>query len=496
MLQVMSVLPAICCLMSANFNDRGNLMKEITDNYVSSMVNDLIELINIPTVNGHSDCEGPFGYNIARGLNYVLDMGKRFGFKSKNFDGYAGEITVGDGPRVIGILCHVDVVDAGSGWSTDPFRAVIRDKRVYGRGAVDDKGPLISCLYAMKYLADEGMIPDNTAVRMIVGTDEETGWRGMSYYTKLCCHPNVSFTPDGNFPLIYGEKGVYSFKLSYKCEVSAEMGAKVKILSLEGGVAGNSVPSHAVCRLRVESGYVRAAKERAEAYIAEVGCKANVEVSDEGIVINVFGKGAHAMSPEKGENAISNLMNILGVYCEDELQEYRLIEAYNEYIGMDYYGRLFGCAECDGESGRLTFNVGKMHTTDEGRVEFIVNIRYPVTMSFDRLSSIVLGSCDKANFEYSFISHLPPVFFDRDGSLISALFKSYQCVTGDEISQPITIGGATYARAMPNTVAFGPVFPWEDELAHMADEYISMESLERMMAVYAHAILALADVIG
>lgn len=113
------------------------------------------------------------------------------------------------------IIGHLDVVPAGSGWSHEPYGGEIADGKMYGRGTLDDKGPVISCLYAMKALKDAGFVPEPT-VRLILGLDEESGWKGIKYYFEKEKRPDYGFTPDADFPLINGEKGLMIFGLAKK----------------------------------------------------------------------------------------------------------------------------------------------------------------------------------------------------------------------------------------------------------------------------------------
>ena len=141
------------------------------------LVGDLRDIIAVPTVNNGDPKPGmPFGEDVAAGFDWVRAKAAEFDFDVTEFDGYALQVDIGTGEHVVGVLCHVDVVPAGDGWESNPFEGVVKDGKLFGRGTVDDKGPLVCALYAAKHLRDNGMIPDDSRIRIVVGGDEEVGW--------------------------------------------------------------------------------------------------------------------------------------------------------------------------------------------------------------------------------------------------------------------------------------------------------------------------------
>ena len=97
----------------------------------------------------------------------------------------------------------------------------------------------MAAYYALK-LIKELNISLNSNIKIVVGGNEENGSACLDYYfNKLKRpHPTYGFTPDAEFPLIYGEKGIlnYVYSGNYEDEI---------IESLNGGVAANSVPDTA-----------------------------------------------------------------------------------------------------------------------------------------------------------------------------------------------------------------------------------------------------------
>lgn len=453
------------------------------------LIADLIELINIPSVCEEKTEQGcPFGTKIKMGFDWVKGKAEAFGFSVTDFDGYALQIDAGTGKRVIGILCHADVVPAGEGWDTDPFDAQIRDGKIYGRGAVDDKGPLICALYAVKHIVDDGLLPEDTRIRIIVGGDEEGSWRCIEHYCRHADCPEISFAADGMFPLVYGEKGLIDFDLNG--EVVDFPRAKLKVVSLIGGSARNSVPGFAEARIAAKEdrdAFVRAFRETAE----KENIRAEIFTEDGFIILKVKGTSAHAMFPERGENAVSLCMKLLAAVGRD-INLYSFVDFYRNYIGEDYTGGLFGCKCSDEESGALTLNVGKIVLRDE-KIHMELGIRYPISANSEKFYRCIDSVAKAGDCEAEIIDHLAPIYFKREDKVVKLLEEAYREVTEDQISQPFTVGAASYARAMKNTVAFGPIFPGQKEMSHLPNEFISIEDLVKVTEIYITALRKLIE---
>lgn len=449
-----------------------------------AMIADVAELINIPTVfSEDGGSNQPFGKEVDRGLRWILQRAEDLGMKTRNFDGYAGEITIGDGPFMIGVLAHEDVVPAGEGWDTDPFDSVVKEGKIYGRGSGDDKGPLISSLYAMKYLMDEGRIPARTSLRLIVGTNEEESWGGINYYTSHVERlPDYSIVPDGYFPLIFCEKGLVDFDMNISLFDDKE--ADIRVVGLYGGSGRNVVAGKAGCVLQCHN-----------ADPTEIAAELNefegitAEYADDEIIVIAQGKSTHAMSPEKGLNAISLLMlGLSRIKCTLSIDDF--VEKYNRYIGMDWSAEKFGCGFEDQLSGKTTFNIGVLRCED-GDVVLEANLRYPASMEKETVVGAIEMTCSRAGFFYKEKDFLPPVYTEPDSDFVVKLMEVYRKVTGDQEHEAFAIGGATYARAIPKAVAFGPLFPYEEELAHEANEFLAIDSLEKMTWIFAEGLEAL-----
>jgi len=462
-------------------------IREFVKHNMQNMIDDITEFVAIPSVFDSSTAteEKPFGEEVDRGLNWILEKAQSMGFEVKNIDGYAGEITAGKGDFMIGVLAHEDVVAGGEDWNTPAFEAVVQDNKLYGRGTADDKGPLLSSLYAMKYLMDEGKIPEGKCVRMIVGTNEEEDWGCINYYVEHVDQlPDYSIVPDGYFPLIYCEKGLLDFDVMMKID-DVDDDAEVVVKKLHGGSAKNVVAGKVYATLTCKG---MKEKKVAEALnqIEGIQAAASVEIEDGSgtstVEVVVQGKSAHAMAPEKGLNAVSVFVKALNeMPWTTSIDQF--VEAYSEYIGMGYNGKEMGIGYEDELSGILTQNIGIIRFEDDV-VTLECNIRYPASLEKEETIAAIKAAWEKAGFEFVSRAYLPPVYTKPDSDFVQKLMGVYQSVTGDKDAEAEAIGGATYAREIPNAVAFGPLFPHEEELAHEANEYLDLESLEKMTEIY------------
>lgn len=457
-----------------------NWVREHKDEIVKSTQ----EIIRIKSVEEEPLDGMPFGEGPYRALDNTLKLCKDLGFQTKNLEGYAGYAEFGEGDETVGVLVHLDVVPEGEGWTYPPYGGEIHDGKIFGRGTTDDKGPAIASLYAMKAIKDLGLAIDKK-IRIIFGTNEETGWGCMDYYFKHEKAPSMAFTPDADFPVIHGEKGIIVFDLVK--ELKDNKG--IKLVELKGGNAPNMVPDNAMAKLEAEnSGDFL---HRANAYIKDKNYP--VEINKWGNQIHIIAKGisAHGSTPEKGENAISYLMAVLDFALEEgELKEFAKV--YSERIGFKHHGENIGCGLEDDISGKLNFNPG-MIKLEDGKIVLKINVRYPIKSNPREVYDGILDNLRNTNIELiEGKGDNKPLYVPKDNFLVDKLMKVYREQTGDLNSEPITIGGGTYARAMENAVAFGPMFPGQEDVAHQKDEYISIEHLLKITRIYAHALYELA----
>ncbi|MGG3803798.1 dipeptidase PepV [Metabacillus fastidiosus] len=450
-----------------------------------SLISDTQEFLQIKSVldeDSKSD-HAPFGEEINKALNFLLEQGQREGFTVKNLDGYAAHIEFGKGEEIVGILCHIDVVPEGDGWMSDPFGAEIRDGKIYARGALDDKGPTMAAFYAMKIVKDLGLSL-NKRVRMIIGTDEESDWRCVDHYFKHEEMPALGFAPDADFPIIFAEKGIIDAKLIAK--KVKETNTDIVLKSFHSGRRFNMVPDYAEAKLLVNDKNINVSDLFAN-FLGEFNINGEINTEDKEIIVQIKGVSAHAMEPDNGVNAgILLAMFLKRVFSNGE--GHIFINEIVEKFANDTRGVKLHIVSSDEISGELTVNLGiiSYEAGEEGYIG--VNIRYPVTGDSKAIKE-KLGNLPY--FELTEFNDSKPHHVDAGHPLIKTLQKVYENQTGEK-AELISIGGGTYARSLQAGVAFGPLFPGRPDIAHQKDEYIEMEDLLKAASIYAEAIYELA----
>lgn len=442
----------------------------MSNNYatMSEFVKRLNRLIRIPSV--YREDEPPFGKDVRRALHELLEIGKEDGFTIKNVDDYAGHVEFGEGEELFGILAHLDVVPAGSGWSVPPFELTEKDGKLFGRGVQDDKGPLMAAYIAMKELKEEGFVP-RKRVRLIAGTDEEREWKGIDYYFTKEEMPEFGFTPDAVFPVIHAEKGLWDIHLvrDNSEDFTSEM---TYIETISGGSRLNMVPEAAEVTI-IHRGEKELTFPEAE----------KVYRNGEKLTAVFAGSSAHGSTPDRGVNAIKKaLKSLAGVSLPAPQKE--MIEWMNTYLS-DSTGKELAIDSKDEVSGALTLNFGTLHGNEE-KWEIGLNIRYPVTESYAELINKMKDSlpgwlaCKETD-------HMSSIYLPEDHAGIQTLMQAYRSVSGRK-EKPEAIGGATYARVLKTGVAFGAVFPESLDTAHQADEMVLQEDMRKAIDIYKQAI--------
>ncbi|MDR1028803.1 MAG: dipeptidase PepV [Clostridiales Family XIII bacterium] len=474
--------------------------KELIEARRDDVVAMLRELIAVESVQGEPKDGKPFGEGVSAVYEGMLSRGRSDGFETADVDGYGGHIEwpgaeldangeiVAGADEVLGIPVHLDVVPAGGDWSKEPFGAEVADGMICGRGSTDNKNAVAAVYCAMKALKDSGFVP-RKSIRLILGLDEETGWSGMEKYLAGVGAPDFGFVPDADFPAINGEKGIIDFELAKKLGKTIEKGLALR--SVKGGAAPNMVPDHAAAIVMDEIGRDYAAvKEQIAAYRERTGYKVYGKGVGRAFEISARGVSAHGARPEEGVNAISVLLDFLyelGL-ANESVRDF--LTFYHEHIGFDSDGARMGVGFSDDPSGKLTLNVGLIAMDSEAAI-LTVNARYPVTMREDSVYEAMLPLIHEYDLGIVKLHSKPPIYFPEDDPFIETLMEVYRENTGDTKHKPFVIGGGTYARAIPNAVAFGPRFPGREELMHRKDERISIDDLMRTTHIYADAIYKL-----
>jgi succinyl-diaminopimelate desuccinylase len=462
------------------------MFKAIINEYRKDIISNVQDLVKIRSYEDEAAEGMPFGKDVNEALQFALKLSENIGMKTKNLDGYVGYADYGDGEETVGVLVHLDVVPEGNGWNYPPYDAVIDNGRIYGRGTNDDKGPVVSVLYAIKALKELN-IDTNKKIRIIFGANEETDWKCIDRYKETEEVPDISFTPDGDFPVVFAEKGLYVFELHKKWDDTVSKGV---VQSIRGGSAINCVPDYAEAVLAMKALEIERIINKINKYVDCGDNRFFYKKVDNGIKIISRGVSAHGSMPELGDNAICNLLEFLAHTVSDEDEINRIIKVMNKQIGLEYNGKSLGCDYRDEASGALTLNMGTIYF-DGSELSIGVDLRYPVTHDKKIIQESLENLMVESSLELRILKEFDSIFLPKESKLISTLLESYQRVTDDYSSQPIAMGGATYARAFKNTVAFGGVFPNSEDRSHQSDEYISIDDLMMMTEIYTNALYEL-----
>lgn len=478
------------------------------------IVDCLLRLLRIPSVGTEAVDGKPFGEEVDKALRFVTQEAERFGMKTKNVDGYAVHAEIGSGEEMAMTLTHVDIVPIGSGWTKDALGEV-SEGYVYGRGAQDNKGPTVACLYALRALKESG-VPLKRRVRHVVGGNEESGFRCVRHYFEVEEKPTYGFSPDAVFPLVYAEKGSMNISVTVKlgdaARVSGASGTSCAsadcgessgpIAYLEdfyGGERANIVGDRASATLRVCKGcedkvisLLEEAVLKAREYTGGPGSlEFAFEKGDGSVKIGAKGKAAHASVPEEGTNAIAGLLYLLGT-LNARLVSWEGIMFAAWAAAIHGEGLNIRCE--DDISGPLTCNLGiaRVERTSDGPVlKCVYNIRFPVRASGEELRERAHACPHPEGVAVEVMSVGKPHYSDPESFLVKTLLRIYREETGDN-SPPMAIGGGTYAKVIPGGVAYGPVRPGAEETAHQADERIAVDELLFLVRIYARALYALA----
>ena len=464
-------------------------MDEWLEKHYSEMETELCNVLSYPTLGGEASDGAPFGPVLAQALDYCLKLGDRLGFETHNMEGYVGMVDLpGKTKEMMGVLTHLDVVPAPeAGWSHPPFSPIIKDGKLFARGTEDDKGPMVASLYAMAAVKSLGIELQKT-VRHIIGCNEESGFKCMDHYLAHGEIPVIGFSPDGEFPVVFGEKGIFQFTLSGSWSNTDEKSLGGLVLSgIDVGQAFNIVPAKA-------SVVFHGAKDVMEKHLAllkpEIRESVNVTYENEQIIVEILGgKNSHACTPELGVNAVGMLLRFLREITFAPTGACEFIHTLAEFFEDDKSGTTIGVAAED-KLSKLTLAPTMLHVDQSGGT-VSCDMRFPVSHTVETYQQKIQDIA-AANKMVLFVSKgSAPLLVEQESFLVRSLLDIYRNVTGD-LSKPMIIGGGTYARAFKNFVSFGPGHASETPVAHQDDEYIATEKLLKLSKIYARAIYKLA----
>ena len=462
-----------------NHQELLNAADQYLDEHWDEVVADITTLVEIPSYEELDKVApgAPFGPGPKQALDATLDLAERLGFATGNVDGYMGYADLpGQTDTQLGIIGHVDVVPAGPGWTFEPFKVTRKEGYLMGRGTLDDKGPLVTVMHALKLAAGLGFDRPYT-VRFLIGANEETDLMDVEHYRERYADPAFVLTPDAEFPVCYGEKGGFNGTIT-----SAPV-EDPQILDFEGGAATNAVPGEAFAVVKADG-----------AQLAGTDRITVAEQSDGTVRIDAKGKSAHASLPDNGVNAIGLIVDYLLDNGIGNDYERRFLDFLQKLLSHTD-GSGVGLACSDKDFGPLTVIGGTITIDSDHRIVQTMDVRFPTSIDGDGITAAMLKLTEPlgATFENPLL--LPPFLIDPDSPVIQALLGAYREVMGDD-RKPFTIGGGTYAREFNAGSSFGVEMPWLPQPEwvggmHGPDEGMSEDQLKTAFKIYLVALYEL-----
>jgi succinyl-diaminopimelate desuccinylase len=455
------------------------------DSYRQEMKNTLRELVAVPSYRQPEEENMPYGKSLSEILAKVLNICDKMGLTVRNFDNYVGTADYFSDKSIepeLGILFHLDVVPEGAGWSYPPFELTELNGRLIGRGTIDDKGPAVSVLYAVKAIKELN-IPLKKNFRLIMGCDEENGSGDLAYYCTKEKLPDKVFTPDGSYPVLNIEKGMIRSVISKSFSANS---CKKRISSIKGGLAVNAVPETASACLK---GFTL---EEVNSFIDSFSStvKFTVNSGSDCVMLNANGRSAHASTPELGDNALTAMLALLSSMPFDECDIHNSIKALSELFP---YGEMNGKScqiNCsDEKSGELTLVLSVLELY-ENNMTAKTDIRFPINKASDEIIQLYKKAVQKHGFTLQISLKEEPHYVDENSSFIQTLLGVYEDMTGKN-GYCVAIGGLTYVHDTPGGVAFGVEYEGSSHNMHGADEFIYEEELLLNAKIFAEAIIRL-----
>ena len=448
------------------------------DSYIAenekAIFHDIARVVAINSVEGQPQPGMPFGEGPARALNEGLTIARELGLDTVNCENYIGYAQLGEGDgKYLATITHLDVVPVGDGWTQDPFTMWEKDGYIIGRGVMDDKGPSILCLYALKYLKERG-VSLRYPIRALLGANEETGMLDVDYYLKNYPAPAFCFSPDANFPLCNGEKGIYHGRMIARVPMQ-------NIVDIKGGLVANAVADHAEAWIRAE-------------HVTGEG-RVTAEQQEDGLWhLTASGIGGHASMPEGTLSAIGVLVDFILDHALAGEQEAKFLQVVS-LLNKAYDGSTLGVQADDGLFQPLTI-IGGVISVEDGKMVQTLDSRYPTNMSGEKIASIIRERFGDV-LEVTVDRDAAPFYMSLDKPEVQACVDAYNEVTHED-AKPYTIGGGTYARDFPNAVSFGPEHPERPMPAfcgpiHGVDEAASKQAFLEALKIYILALLKLEE---
>jgi succinyl-diaminopimelate desuccinylase len=466
-------------MMDSNFSEQHLAYFEHHNN---ALLDDLSGLIAIPSTRDLSTKtdKAPFGIAIREAFDYLIQFAHREGLNVRDHQGYALDISVGSGEEEIAILHHVDVVEAGNyqKWKTPPFEMHQQGDLLFGRGVTDNKGPLMASLYILKWFK-ECQIPLQKTIRVIIGGAEETTWECVEHYFKHNPQPDYGFSPDGDFPIVNGEKGILYASLEHQFDVNSEQGS-CQIVNIKSERDRTSTCHHLM---------IEFAGEQAASVAKQFESVANITQTEERYCVELSTPWEKSRNPQKVNNCINTLVHKLQHVDVLDTNSKKLIQLLDTWFVDSTDGSKLGLAHQDEEMGMTTCCVSSLNMNQHGyNLDF--DFRFPKGLTIDKARTQLHTLSQQYGVSFVEQQYLPLSYLSPESRLIQVMGKAYLDVTQTN-AQCFSKGAASYARALENGVAFGPTFPGDKTFVHEPNEQLSLKSLHKSIIIYVKVLISL-----
>ncbi|WP_055667485.1 Sapep family Mn(2+)-dependent dipeptidase [Desnuesiella massiliensis] len=454
---------------------------ERLDFYKECIIRDIGRLVAMPSVRDENTIKKnmPFGEEISRAFDLIKEIADEFSLKCEIFDGYALHIEYGESTKVVGILTHTDIVPCGeiSKWESDPYVLDLRDGFMYGRGVNDDKASIIGLMYIMRILKEAGYKPQKK-IRLIVGGAEETTWECMKYYLSKNSPPDIAFSPDCDFPVVNCEKGILRGELRKNIKISKA--STHKLVGIQCYKSHDFALNHIVVEIET--------KDYAAIEICAKGASRVCLDGDIATVEYISNKNL-SRNPQRSPHAACDFFEDFSHLSNIDEALKNILYIIGKWFPQKPFGESIGISYTHQETGYLTMALCYL-SYSLGELAMGFDIRYPAGIEEDYILKKLSLQAEEDKLSVQVIQRRERLYIPSDSYLVKTLLDSYETVMGEHPA-PVTKGGASYSRAIPNCVGFGPTFAGETPNSHKENECMSVESFFKALEIYLEAILRL-----
>lgn len=432
--------------------DYSKLDKAIT-NIQPEFIAGLTKVMQVNSVKGSPEKNAPFGIGPKNALIEALNLAEELGFKTKIVNNAMGYAQLGDdNENYIGVVGHLDVVHEGTDWDYPPFDLSLDNEIYYGRGVLDNKGPIMANLYALAALKKMNY-PFSKTIRIIFGTDEESGSQDIPMYLEKELPPIYGYTPDCKYPAVYGERGVLGVDIT----TSISDNSQETLTSFAGNFDRSAIPD-----------------------------TLNYSINKESFTIK--GKRAPSNAPEMGKNVITLFSNEAQHHSAVTGEFKQYLHWLSDSLHDKHDGAGLGINFFDEESGYLALTPYEL-SFNKNTIKLGLSMRYPVSINKEDILT-ELNKHLPNNSTVTVTRDMPSTYFDKHHPMVEKMTQVYEQATGLD-GTPVTTTGATYARSMPNIIAFGPSFPGQKGIAHNKNEYMNKKDLMKNLQIYTYLLAEL-----